>query len=203
MIILSRVRDLIKRIKDFFYNRYLKPVHLVVPASSSVHSIIVPITDPSGIIYKGVTEMKFLTNQGIVAGDIILLDANGNAVDVEGMPQWSVAPAGVVNIIPSDNGKSAKIEATGQVGQAQVTVFANGISNVFTVEVEAPAVVQPAPILTPPKPVAVTMNVPFSAPYDLQGQQIPTQPVQPAPVAPDAPVVFNQSGDIVPPQQQH
>lgn len=201
MTILSRVHALIKRVKEFFYNRYLKPVTFETDVRTK--TLIIPITDFSGIIYKGVTEMKFLTTQGIVAGDIILLDINGNPVEVEGVPQWTVGPQGIVNVIPSENGKSAKIEATGVVGQAQVTVFANGISNQFIIETELPVVV-PDPIITPPtKPVAVTMSVPLSAPYDLQGQQIPVDPVQPAPPAPDAPVVFSQTGDIVPQQQQH
>lgn len=198
MTILSRVRALISGVKQFFYNRYIKPVSFEVNPSSI--TLIIPITDATGITYKGVTQMKILTNQGVVAGDIILLDAQGNTVAVEGTPQWTVGPQGIVNVIPSADGKSARLEATGTPGDCTVTVFANGLSSAIQITAEAPVVITPPVDVPPVKAVAVSMSVPLSEPYNLQGQA-PTAPVTPVQPAPDAPVTFDPNGNIAPQAQ--
>ena len=66
-----------------------------------------------------------LTDEQKVSLSIDPRTAAGNPAKVDGVPVWSVSDSNVLTIVPSEDGKSAVVTTTGQLGASQVSVSAD------------------------------------------------------------------------------
>ncbi len=161
------------------------------------HSIrmSIPIMDCLGNIYKGVTSMKMNNLQGVLAGKIVLTTDSGQIVPIEGRPTWSCDNTDIINMLVDVDGLSAKLESTGRVGSANITVTANGLVSQISIQIED-VMPSPGPIPSPvePKLVATVISVPVSDPYMIAAGSPTTATVMAGSVTP---TTFNPDGSVV------
>lgn len=66
-----------------------------------------------------------LPDDKVVSASVSFTDAKGNAAKVDGVPAWSVDPAGVVDLAVAADGLSAVVSPSGPLGSAQISVVAD------------------------------------------------------------------------------